>query len=219
MMLTTLMLLLAAPLMAIAADHNYDIKQGYRYGYEVDLSKEDKARGITALPLVFVAYAGKLNGVYQIIFNDNNDWAENDIRYFECSDTCKFVTNKEIRSVRIPTHRDRRTGEFTHFRTETQAVPGRESVIRVTNGSLYSAIIQDMLRGKLDRYKKNEAVAWVNANQLKKVEAYIRINNNEVVWTRVSPPSQAEIDALAERAANQALGRIIEEKRKQQGVQ
>lgn len=71
---------------AVAPLHYYSMQAGDEYGYERDVSDDQKQAGIAASPLVMIRFAGEKKGRYQIFSSSGN------LRtVFDCEKPCDFI--------------------------------------------------------------------------------------------------------------------------------
>lgn len=76
--------------------HNYALKDGYEYGYELELSADDKNKGIAGSTLTMTKFAGKRDGKYQV-YRNADDVAEGVVSVLECSNPCDFIKSMIFR--------------------------------------------------------------------------------------------------------------------------
>lgn len=108
--------------------HNFSYTENGEYGYEQALSDDDQKAGTATKPLVMVRYLGENNGTLRVQLFQSEDIKN----VFSCQTPCEFV--------KATTYVGRERGP-----TQT---------IRVADGSVISAILDDAMGGELEVYKK-----------------------------------------------------------------
>lgn len=105
-------------------DHQYSMRDGKEYGYETELSQQDKANGIGANSLTMVRYAGFRNGKYQAF-----SYTDGIYSVLECEYPCEYM--------KVMTF-----SKGQHIHTER---------MKVYEGVIGWSIMQDAMHGKLEQ--------------------------------------------------------------------
>lgn len=108
--------------------HNYSLRDGFEYGYEQALSKDDINRGQAAQSLVMAKYAGTRDGKYQIYIL--NPAIPGSATVAECTNPCEFMKVMSFFQ-----------GKFVSVER-----------LRVVPGILGWMILQDAINGDLEQY-------------------------------------------------------------------
>jgi hypothetical protein len=119
----------AAPVQPTPPSHNYAMEEDGLYGYQPDISDEEKSQGVATKALVMIRYRGEKNGTY-VIEMPNDSGA---VMRLECKDPCQYVKTKIMLGGEV---------------LKTETVPN-------TSGSLMSAVFEDALGGQLKPYGKH----------------------------------------------------------------
>lgn len=120
-------------------DHYYSMRDGKEYGYESELSQQDKSKGIGANSLTMVRYAGSRGDKFQAFSYKNGTYS-----VLECQIPCEYV--------KVMTFSN---GE--HIQTER---------MKVSEGIIGWSIMQDAIDGKLEQSihisqdKKKRSTLW-----------------------------------------------------------
>lgn len=72
-----------------AKTHNYSLKDGYEYGYEMAVSRDDQNKGQVATSLMMAKFAGQTDGKYQVFMKSPEDGNANIVA--ECTNPCEFM--------------------------------------------------------------------------------------------------------------------------------
>lgn len=118
----------AEPPKAAPPTHNYAMEDGGQYGYQPEISDDERNRGVATKALVMIRYRGEKSGLYVVEMPEDTGA----VFRMECKSPCQFVKTKVM------------------FRGEVL----KSATVPNTAGSLMYAVFEDALSGQLKPYQK-----------------------------------------------------------------
>lgn len=128
--------------------NNYSFKDGYEYGYERELSEQEKNNGVGTSPLVILKYAGHHDDKYQVYIKEAA--VRGAVTVLECSSPCEFIK------------------AMTFYNGQML----RKEHLRATPKTIGWLALEDAINGRLEQYvtEKNNRKVTISFDEKKGVK-------------------------------------------------